>query len=106
MSQPPGTISRYTATQRVNHWVTAACLILLALSGLSMFHPSLFFLTDLFGGGAATRAIHPWFGIGAADRVSRILFVRFAHHNLWNRDDTALDEQDRRGHVQPRGTCS
>lgn len=88
MRQPPGTISRYTGPQRINHWLTAATLILLALSGLSLFHPALFFLTDLFGGGPATRAIHPWFG--AVLLVSFVvLFVRFVGHNLWTRDDTA-----------------
>jgi formate dehydrogenase subunit gamma len=88
MSQPPGTISRYTAAQRINHWITACCLILLALSGLSLFHPSLFFLTGLFGGGPYTRAIHPWFGSVLLISFA-ILFIRFAHHNLWNRDDSA-----------------
>jgi formate dehydrogenase subunit gamma len=87
MSQPPGTISRYTAAQRINHWITAGCLILLALSGLSMFHPSLFFLTDLFGGGPYTRAIHPWFGSVLIISFG-ILFCRFVRHNLWNSDDS------------------
>ncbi|MDR3529963.1 MAG: formate dehydrogenase subunit gamma [Rhodopila sp.] len=87
MSQP-GTISRYTTAQRINHWITAGCFILLALSGMSLFHPSLFFLTDLFGGGPYTRAIHPWFGVVLLVSFA-ILFVRFFHHNLWNRDDTA-----------------
>ena len=32
------------------------------LSGLSMFHPLLFLLSDLFGGGQWERAIHPWIG--------------------------------------------
>ena len=30
---------------RVNHWITAACFVLLMLSGLSMFHPLLFWLS-------------------------------------------------------------
>ena len=38
-------------------------LVLLLLSGLALFHPSLFFLTGLFGGGQNTRAIHPWIGV-------------------------------------------
>ena len=62
MRQPPGTVARYTAGARINHWITAGCLILLALSGMALFHPSLFFLTNLFGGGSYTRSIHPWFG--------------------------------------------
>ena len=52
MRQPPGTLARYTTAARINHWITAACLILLALSGMALFHPALFFLSALFGGGA------------------------------------------------------
>ena len=87
MKQPPGTMARYTTAARINHWITACCLILLALSGLSLFHPALFFLTALFGGGAATRAIHPWFGSVLLISFA-LLFIRFARHNLWERDDT------------------
>ncbi len=87
MKQAPGTVARYTTAARLNHWITAACLILLALSGMALFHPALFFLSDLFGGGADARAIHPWFG--AALLVSfAILFIRFVRFNLWDRDDT------------------
>lgn len=87
MRQPPGTLARYTTAARINHWVTAACLILLALSGMALFHPALFFLTALFGGGADTRAIHPWFGSVLLVSFA-LLFVRFVRHNLWERDDT------------------
>ncbi|MBV9555751.1 MAG: formate dehydrogenase subunit gamma [Pseudolabrys sp.] len=59
----PVTVDRYTGGARINHWITATSLVLLALSGLALFHPSLFFLTGLFGGGQATRAIHPWIGV-------------------------------------------
>lgn len=79
-------VDRYNATQRINHWITAGLFTLLALSGLSLFHPSLFFLTNLFGGGQATRAIHPWFGV-VLFASFLILFVRFAALNLPNRDD-------------------
>ena len=56
---------------RINHWITAVSLILLALSGLALFHPSLYFLTDLFGGGQLTRAIHPWIGVVLVDQLPR-----------------------------------
>jgi formate dehydrogenase subunit gamma len=82
----PVTVDRYGPGARINHWITAASLILLALSGLALFHPSLFFLTALFGGGQATRTIHPWIGI--------VLFVSFFvfffqlwRANLWTRTD-------------------
>lgn len=86
-AREPGSVSRYTAAQRLNHWVTAISLILLALSGMSLFHPSLFFLTDLFGGGQYTRQVHPWIGVVLAVSFCS-LFLRFWKLNLWNTDDT------------------
>jgi formate dehydrogenase subunit gamma len=83
----PVTVDRYRAAARVNHWITAACLILLALSGLSMFHPSLFFLSAIFGGGQNTRAIHPWIGVVLFFSFF-LLFVQFWRANFWTRADT------------------
>lgn len=75
------TVRRYTAAARLNHWVTAISLVLLAISGLGLFHPDLFFLTALFGGGSWTRAIHPWIGVVLV--VSFLgLFFRFVKLNL------------------------
>nr|WP_314076110.1 formate dehydrogenase subunit gamma [uncultured Roseococcus sp.] len=68
-SGPPVTVNRYGPLQRLNHWITATSLILLALSGLALFTPALFFLTGLFGGGQNTRLLHPWIGV--------VLFVSF-----------------------------
>ena len=62
-SKTPVTVSRYRGFTRVNHWITAATLILLAISGLALFHPSLYFLTGLFGGGQITRWLHPIMGV-------------------------------------------
>ena len=88
MSRPPGTFLRYTAAARINHWITGACFVLLMLSGLSMFHPLLFFLSALFGSGEWARAIHPW--IGCVLLVSYAgLIVQFWRDNLWNGDDIA-----------------
>ena len=82
----PVTVNRYTVGARINHWITAISLILLALSGLSLFTPSLFFLTNLFGGGQLTRAIHPWIGVVLFFSFS-ILFIRFWRANLPKRED-------------------
>jgi formate dehydrogenase subunit gamma len=79
-------VRRYSAAARANHWVTAICLILLAISGLSLFHPSLFFLTGLFGGGQMTREIHPWIGVLLVVSFSG-LFFRFWRLNLPTPDD-------------------
>jgi formate dehydrogenase subunit gamma len=80
-------VSRYTTAARINHWITAVSLVLLALSGLALFHPSLYFLTALFGGGQMTRIIHPWIGVVLA--ISFLgLFIRFFTLNFWKREDT------------------
>ena len=43
MSVEAKPVSRYTTAARINHWITAVSLILLALSGMALFHPSLYF---------------------------------------------------------------
>jgi formate dehydrogenase subunit gamma len=83
----PVTVDRYTTAARINHWITAASLVLLALSGLALFTPSLFFLTGLFGGGQWTRAIHPWIGVVLFFSFLG-LFIRFWRLNLWKRNDS------------------
>lgn len=80
-------ISRYTTAARMNHWVVAISLILLALSGMSLFHPSLFWLASLFGGGALVRAVHPWIGVVLFVSFTG-MFLRFWSSNLWTRADT------------------
>ena len=82
----PVIVDRYTTGARINHWITAASLVLLALSGLALFAPSLFFLTALFGGGEATRAIHPWIGVVLFFSFLG-LFLRFWKANLWKAED-------------------
>ena len=82
----PVTVDRYTPGARINHWITATCLVLLAISGLALFHPSLFFLSNLFGGGQNTRAVHPWIGVVLFFSFLG-LFIRFWRANLWERED-------------------
>ena len=88
MTYPKGTLIRYTASTRVNHWITGACFVLLMLSGLAMFHPMLFFLSGLFGGGQWTRATHPWIGIVLLVSYGGLV-VQLWRDNVWNRDDLA-----------------
>jgi formate dehydrogenase subunit gamma len=65
----PMTVDRYGPAARANHWIIAASLILLSISGMALFYPTFFPLTALFGGGQWTRFIHPWIGV--------VLFVSF-----------------------------
>lgn len=81
MTYPKGTIIRTSALMRINHWLTGGCFVLLVLSGLAMFHPLLFWLSNLFGGGQWTRAAHPW--IGCVLFASYIgLIIQFWRDNL------------------------
>lgn len=88
MTYPEGTIVRYSAASRINHWITGGCFVLLVLSGLSMFDPILFFLSGLFGGGESTRAIHPWIGVVLMVSYAGLI-VQFWRDEMWTRDDLA-----------------
>ena len=79
-------IVRYTPNERTNHWITAITFILLALSGLAMFHPAMSWLYAIFGGGQWTRILHPF--VGCVMFISfLILALRFWHHNYLDKAD-------------------
>lgn len=80
-------IERYNPEERANHWVVAIAFILLALSGLALFHPAFFWLTNLFGGGTWTRILHPYIGL-----VLAIAFWLLAWR-VWERN--RIDDADR-----------
>jgi formate dehydrogenase subunit gamma len=88
MTYPAGTIVRYSTASRINHWITGGCFVLLVLSGLSMFHPVLFFFSELFGGGQWTRAVHPWIGVALFISYSGLI-IQFWRDEMWTRDDLA-----------------
>jgi formate dehydrogenase subunit gamma len=81
-----GEIVRYEAAMRINHWIVAISFVLLALSGLALFHPALFWLTNLFGGGPWTRILHPFIGL--------VMVIAFAllGAKLWR--DNAMQPRD------------
>jgi formate dehydrogenase subunit gamma len=79
-------IERYNANERSNHWVTAISFVLLALSGLAMFHPAMFWLSALFGGGQWMRILHPFIGVVMFLSFAGLV-LRFWHHNVIDSDD-------------------
>lgn len=81
-------VARYTAQERANHWLVAIAFILAALSGLALFHPSLFFLTNLFGGGPWTRILHPFIAV-----VMFVSFLGLAARFWHQKRITAADRQ-------------
>jgi cytochrome b subunit of formate dehydrogenase len=59
-----GELLRHPVYTRFLHWSVAISFILSLISGFAIYSPWLFhFLTPVFGGGARTRALHPWFGV-------------------------------------------
>ncbi|WP_297835760.1 formate dehydrogenase subunit gamma [Pseudomonas sp.] len=87
MSHKP--ILRYTTNQRTNHWLVAILFFMASLSGMALFHPALFWLSNLFGGGPWTRILHPFMGalmfllfMGLVIRFWRANFF-IANDRLW-----------------------
>jgi formate dehydrogenase subunit gamma len=79
-------VPRYSGTARINHWIVAISFVLLMISGLALFHPSLYGLTALFGGGPTARWLHPWFGVVLVIGFLG-LFLRFFVANLPEKTD-------------------
>lgn len=88
----PVVINRYRGFTRLNHWLTAACMIVLLLTGLAFFHPSLYGLTGLFGGGQTTRWLHPIVGVVLFFSFL-VLFLQMWKLNLPRREDVAWTRQ-------------
>lgn len=82
------TIERYTEGERMTHWVVALTFVLAALSGLAFFHPSFFFLSNLFGGGSWTRILHPFIGL-----VMFVAFLSMARHHWADNQMTDTDRE-------------
>lgn len=76
MIRDPKDLPRYTAQERANHWLVGMCFILLALSGLALFHPFFWPLAGLFGGGVWARILHPFIGVIMALSFAA-MFLRF-----------------------------
>lgn len=70
MKREPDNLPRYTVPERTNHWLVALTFFLATLSGLALFHPFFYPLNQLFGLGAWTRILHPFFGV--------VMFLFFA----------------------------
>jgi formate dehydrogenase subunit gamma len=59
-----GELLRHPVYTRVLHWSVAIFFVLSLASGFAIYSPWLYrWLTPLFGGGARTRLLHPWFGL-------------------------------------------
>ncbi len=68
------TIVRYTAPERINHWITAFCFILAAVSGLGFLFPSFNWLMQKSWAHRSWREIAP---------VCRRGYVCLVHHHVF-----------------------
>lgn len=69
----PEVIVRHQYRDRWMHWIVVLTFFIVAASGLALFHPSLFFLSGLVGGGPWAALVHPFAGLAMA-----LLFFVFA----------------------------
>jgi len=81
-------LQRYDDNTRMNHWAIALLFFAAGLSGLAFFHPSLFFLSGLFGGGTWSRILHPYLGV-AMFLCFVGMYVRLWRENIINQQDKA-----------------
>ena len=78
---------RHGVYTRTVHWAVAILFVLALLSGFAVYSPWLYrWITPLFGGGALTRLLHPWFGV-AFFAVFILEFVNWLAPMAWRRRD-------------------
>ncbi len=80
-------IFRHSAYTRVLHWLVAIFFLLALLTGLAIYSPWLFrWLAPLFGGGAMTRMLHPWFSL-AFVAAFVLQLVNWLGEMMWTAND-------------------
>ena len=60
---PHGRILRYQFHERLTHWIAGFSYLYLLFTGLGFYSPWLQWLLLAFGGGQASRILHPWIGL-------------------------------------------
>ncbi len=82
----PGRIIRFSALERTVHWLVALSFAYVAVTGLSMWSPRMFWISALVGGGTTARAWHPWGGV-LFTAAFGVMFVRWASQMKLDGDD-------------------
>lgn len=82
-----GELLRHPVYTRFLHWSVAIFFILSLLTGFAIYSPWLFYwITPVFGGGARTRALHPWFGL-LFDIFFFFQFINWVTPMWWTKAD-------------------
>lgn len=86
MSIKTNLVVRYAANERINHWFVAITFIMLALSGLALFHPAFYFFSNFFGGGPWTRILHPFVGVLMFVSFASLIIKFWGHNHITSAD--------------------
>lgn len=78
---PKNMILRTPFAERLCHWLMVICFMLVALSGLSWFFPSMSWLSHVLGTPQLARILHPFLGV-VVFLALMFLFVRLVKYNL------------------------
>jgi formate dehydrogenase subunit gamma len=62
----PDLLPRHDTRDRLLHWLVVIAFVFAAASGLALFHPSLYWLTGVLGGGPWSALLHPFVGLAMA----------------------------------------
>jgi formate dehydrogenase subunit gamma len=82
----PEMMVRYQPSQRVAHWLVVIVFVCAAASGLALFHPSLFWLSGLLGGGPWSVILHPFAGLLMCAAFYALARPLWHHNRLEPRD--------------------
>jgi len=83
-----GELARHPVYTRVLHWMVALFFFLALFSGFGIYLPWLFrWFTPIFGGGALSRSMHPWFGLGFVVFFS-LQVLNWIKPMTWTKTDT------------------
>ena len=78
---------RHPTHTRVLHWGVAIFFLPALASGFAIYSPWIYgAVTPLFGGGAMTRLLHPWFSLGFVACFS-LQVLNWLRPMAWNADD-------------------
>ena len=78
---PKDMILRTPFAERMCHWLMVICFMLVALSGLSWFFPSMSWLSHVLGTPQLARILHPFLGV-VVFLALMFLFVRLVKYNM------------------------
>lgn len=84
--ESPDLLPRYQPAERVTHWLLVVLFVFAGASGLALFHPALFWLSGLLGGGPWSVVLHPFVGLAMCVAFFMLARGLWQHNRLEPRD--------------------